>query len=142
MGEYVFKSLNTTQLTALQKEIHDACQEGGAIVTVAQETITDKQRRSLHKWFEMCANELNKSNNWRRHPLTGVECPWCKDTFKADVYKPFIKKFKGMKSTNDQGRKTPTECLEALTSYFIESWNVVLPEWPSIENMSMADLLR
>ena len=133
---------NQQELLAMCKSLVDMLDDGNIIIEARVESITDKQFRALHVWFGFAANELNNGGIPRIKSLSGKHGKWCKETFKQDIYKPFIKSFKGMNSTKDQGKKTPTECLEALTAHIATEYNCTLPPFPSIESMSMAALLK
>lgn len=106
------------------------------------EDITSKQFAALHLWFRMCEHELNRCNKPCFRPLSGKPSKWREGDFKAGVFKPFIKLYKGIKSTKDMSTKDPSEMLEALTGHIATEHNVVLPPYPSLESMSMKDLLK
>ena len=142
MPDTIFKTLNTTQLAEVQKQIYEACQEGGAVVTVKIDTIKTKQFRALHLWFRQCEYALNAGNVAFYGGLSGKPRRWQDGDFKAGIYKPFLRHHKGLDSTTKQGSNTVNECLEALTSHIATEYGVTLPPFPSVESLSIAALLR
>ncbi len=137
-----FKSFNTEDLGVFQKKVLDICLPGGiAIVTVEEKLISDKAFRALHLWFRQCEQELNKYKKPYYGALSGKPRRWQDGDFKQGVYKPFLKIYKNKLSTKDQGPNDVNDCLTALTAHIHQEYDVVLPMFPSIENMSIKALL-
>lgn len=111
-------------------------------IEVKSKEITDKQFRALHMWFRQCERELNDNAIPYYRALSGKPSMWREGDFKAGVFKPFIKTYKGMRSTKDLSTKDPSEMLEALTGHIATEYAVTLPEFPSLESMSVKDLLK
>ena len=114
MTDTIFKTLNTTQLAEVQKQIYEACQEGGAVVTVKIGTIKTKQFRSLHLWFRQCEDALNAGNVSFYGGLSGKPRRWQDGDFKAGIYKPFLRHYKGLDSTTKQGSNTVNDASKRL----------------------------
>ena len=112
------------------------------MVTVKIDTIKSKQFRALHLWFRQCEETLNAGNVAFYGGLSGKPRRWQDGDFKAGIYKPFLRHYKGLKSTTEQGGNTVNECLEALTSHISTDHGVTLPPFPSVESLSIAALLR
>ena len=84
---------------------------------------------------------MNKHKKPYHGALSGKPRRWQEGDFKQGVYKPFLRIFKKKLSTKDQGPNDVNECLEALTAHIHQEENVVLPMFPSIENMSIKALI-
>lgn len=95
--------------------------------------ITEKQFKSMHVWFQWCADYLNENKWYACAAVTGKRIPWTKDKFKDDVYKVLLKHWKEKKSTKDQNTKDPEEIRLALSGHLATAYeeNIILPEWPS-----------
>ena len=130
-----------SELNRMMAEISKCLEEGAAIVSVKQETATDKQLRAMHLWCRQCEQALNKQYVYKKGALTGKDCKWADGDFKSCVYKPFIRHYKGMGSTKDQGKKTVSEVVEALTAHILQEHGGVLPEFPCEMVLSMKALL-
>lgn len=142
---YVFK-VSDLELCAqasidLNQRIVDIAQDyAEVVVTVEPKLISDKQRRALFLWFTKSADALNKNNSaW--HNEAGRKGKWSKDRFHV-MFKRFIKHYKDINSTKDQGTKGMNECMEAITAHIATEYNCTLPPFPSLENMSMAEWLK
>ena len=126
----------------MQKQIYDACQEGGAVVTVKIDTIKTKQFRALHLWFDQCDAIMISIKQPYHKGMSGKKRNWRKDDFKHGVFKPFLREYKGLDSTKKQGTNTLNECFHAISGHIVTEYGVTLPPFPSVESLSMAALLR
>lgn len=126
----------TNTLEARREAIEMIGQPRAYMVTISEvSNYTDKQRKALHLWCQLCAQHLNSIDVLRTVicPITGDEItsPWTKDTFKEDVYKAILNAITGKTSTNQQTRTDPTDVVETIRSAFSRSQCIILPEWPT-----------
>lgn len=129
----------------LHSQIHEALCEidvyttnainKGRTVTVeyCDDAVSKKQLSSMHLWCRWCELYLNQVDAHRVSDITGKLVPWGEGDFKQCVYKPFLKAWKGKKSTKDQNTKDPEEIRMALSGHMASTYkkDICLPEWPS-----------
>jgi len=95
-------------------------------------TYSDQQRRALHKWCRMCADELNKNQMWYHSPLNPNKVMrWDMERFKNAIYKEYLRVVLGKNSTEQQNSVDPSEVYLAISSHILVEYGVQLPEWPS-----------
>jgi hypothetical protein len=133
------KPQNEEEMQYLLCEVEKLARKGD--IEVKQKLVTDKQFRALHLWFRQCETELNAKNIPYYRPLSGKPSRWREGDFKAGVFKPFIKHYKGMHSTKELNTKDPSEFLEALTAHIAGEHGVLLPQFPSLESLRINSML-
>lgn len=114
------------KLTALDKtvEIKEATN---------QRTLT--QNRSMHKFFELLAQELNDSGLTMLKVLKpGADVPWSAETVKECIWKPIQNAQFGEHSTTKLTTKQVSEVYETLNRHLGEKFAVHVA-WPSVDSM-------
>lgn len=120
------------------------------VIDTDDKGISDKQFNALHVWCDQvakainrCAGERGDADLYRMivHPFAKknestlseriIRVPWDKDSVKQDLYKPTLKRYKGMLSTKDQSTAEPNVICEALNRAYMKCHNLSLPMWPS-----------
>ena len=112
----------------IAQAVFDLIEEGKVKVDISLITITDKQFRALHLWFRRCEKALNEANIPCYGRLSAKPGRWYEGDFKGGVYIPFLRAYKGICSTKDQGTKTPDECLKALSGHIASEYGATLAE--------------
>lgn len=110
-------------------------------VKVEKITLSPKEFRAMHLWFRQCEKELNAHGSFRYSELSGKKTPWQEGDFKH-AFKKFIKAYAGLDSTKEQSHNILDEAVKALTAHIIEIENVTLPDFPSLELMSVNHMLK
>lgn len=94
--------------------------------------MTPTQRKALHKFCEILANELNSAGLDMRATLKpGVEVPWSKMTVKEYLWKPIEKAMLEKESTEDMTNKEVSEVYEVLNRHLSTKLGVSVP-FPSM----------
>ena len=97
---------------------------------------TDKQRNTLHLWFEQVAKVLNDNGIGKQVVIEklatrGLESKWTKDSFKEDVYKPVFAKVTAVKTSTEDANTTDHDvCVQGLQKWAAQELGVVLPPFP------------
>ena len=106
------------------------------LVTVEPlKTMTQKQRGSLHVWFEMVAEALyNAGLHCVRKSFwdnSEIEIDWNLMLVKEHIYKHVLNAMTGKASTEDQDTAEPSVIVNHIVRHF-GARGIVLPEWPSL----------
>lgn len=91
--------------------------------------MTDKQRRSFHKYLAMLAVALNDSGWDMRKVLAAksVDVPWTTVSAKEVLWKPVLKAMTGKTSTTKQDTKDVSKVYEILNRHTSENLGVSVP---------------
>jgi len=138
--QFIFKELTHQGINTPMNGVIDlvmARLSAGAkqvVVEVKDNGYTPKQRGSLHKWCDWCADVLNESGQTcTREGLLGgapVELKWTGTLFKETVYKPILEAMTGLKSTEDQTTVQPSEVAQVISKRYADN-GLQCPPWPS-----------
>ena len=97
-------------------------ESGDEVDIEARQSKTKKQRSALHVYFRELAKDFNaagidrRSFPWRE----GVELPWCEETVKADLWKPYQRAAIAKCSTEDLDRPEVGELYERFAKRMAE----------------------
>lgn len=93
--------------------------------------VTLTQRRALHLFCEMLADQLNASGLDQRKVLKPrVAIPWSKETVKEYLWKPLQEATIGVESTNDAMRHEYGRVYDVLAQHMATEFNLCIPDWP------------
>lgn len=103
---------------------------GGRIVVSEQRT--NLQNRSLHKFCEMLAEELNNAGYDMKATLKeDAEIPWNKDLVKEFLWKPIQKAMVDKTSTTEMDTTDPSKIHEVLMRHLGSKLGINYIDWPS-----------
>lgn len=101
--------------------------------------MTDRQRRSLHRWFKLLADTLNAAGLDQRAVLKpGVAIPWNAESVKEQLWRPVQKAMLGKESTVELAKGEVGEVEEVLVRHLGDKFGVELPTWPRFESEEAA----
>ena len=102
--------------------------EFGFMFEIAQ-TITPKQLDSLHLWFGLLADELNRAGLEIEMAFLGkhIRVPWSKDSVKKEIWLPPMKTMTGKTSTTKLERAEVGEIYDVLNVFFGEKYGLHVP---------------
>jgi len=96
---------------------------------------TLQQNKSLHKMFDLLANELNQVGwDMRRTLKESVDIPWSAATVKQYLWRPVQEAQLGKESTTELTTKEIQLVYETLNRFLGEKLSVHVP-WPSSEDI-------
>lgn len=95
---------------------------------------TTQQNKSLHKLFEMLADELNNSGYDMRKVLKPeIDIPWTKQNIKEYLWRPVQEAMYGKKSTTELTTKDLDKVYEVLCRHLGSKLGITMPPFPSLE---------
>lgn len=95
---------------------------------------TPLQNRSLHKYCDMLACDLNDAGlDMRKTLKPEIDIPWTMENVKNLMFKPIIAAMFGVESTKDLNTKQISEAYEVLNRHTSEKLGVSVI-WPHEEN--------
>lgn len=96
-------------------------------------TRTDLQNKSLHKYFDMLASQLNEEGlDMRKVLKPAINIPWTKESVKKHLWKPIQDAMYEKRSTTQLERIEVTEVYDVLNRHLGERFGVHVP-FPSKE---------
>lgn len=99
--------------------------------------ITGQQKKALHVYFKLLADELNDAGlDMRKTLRPGIDIPWGKMTVKEYLWKSVQKTYIMKASTNDLTIKEVNEVYEILNRYVAEKFGLTV-DFPSIEQITL-----
>lgn len=101
---------------------------------------TIKQNNSLHKYFELLAEELNNAGLDMKHVIT-VDIPWSSDTVKQWLWKPVQKAQLLKESTTELTTAEVNKVYETINRLMAEKFNIHVP-FPSDEESMLSNLVE
>lgn len=100
---------------------------------------TIAQNRSIHKWAEELADELNNAGLDMRQVLKPeVDIPWDKETIKRYLIHPIIRAMYEKESTKDLTTKELSRAVDVLHRHLLDKFQVSVP-FPSDEHYRMIE---
>jgi len=95
--------------------------------------MTPQQRKSLHVYCRLMAEDLNKTPFTFRYFLkvteSHLEVPWTKELFKKYVFKPVLESQTEKESTEDMDNIDPSDIHRIVDEYIASKFGVSHP-WP------------
>lgn len=92
--------------------------------------MTPAQRKSLHLFCEMMADQLNAAGlDMKKTLKPEIDIPWSKMAVKEWLWKPIEDAVIGKESTEEMTNKEVSEVYEVLNRYIAEKHGVSVP-WP------------
>jgi hypothetical protein len=96
---------------------------------------TDKQNRSLYKWFDQVADCLNDAGLDMKVVLKPeVEIPWTKESVKNHLWRPIQILMMDKESTAEMETVDPDKVARVISRHLASNLGIELPPWPSNEN--------
>ncbi len=98
---------------------------------------TPQQRKALHVYFGLLADELNAAGlDLRRffELRPKIDIPWNKDLVKEHLWKPIQEVMLKKKSTTDCDTTDYTKVYETLNRFTIEHFHISIP-WPNKDDL-------
>jgi len=91
---------------------------------LAERQRTLQQNKSLHKLFQLIADELNAKGYTVKFVVdkmkTNAEVPWCGASVKEVLWRPIQKALTGNQSTTEISTVEPTDIHQALMHWLVE----------------------
>lgn len=99
---------------------------------------TLQQNKSLHKYFDLLANELNDAGLDMKKVIT-VDVPWSAETIKEWIWKPVQKAQLLKESTTEMTTAEVNKVYETVNRLMAEKFGVSVP-FPSDEEQMLQNL--
>ena len=91
------------------------------------------QNRALHLWFTFVANALNESG-YVIQDLVKVERSWTMESFKELIYKHYLLKKYGKKSTTKMTKEEMDKIFDDINLWLAEKYQIHVP-FPCLESL-------
>ena len=96
---------------------------------------TPQQRKALHLWFTMLADELNAAGLDQRKILKpSIDIPWSAEAVKEQVWRPIMKAQLGKDSTTELESQEIDLIFNTITKHLGEKFGLTVA-FPSIETL-------
>lgn len=91
--------------------------------------LTRQQQKSLHKYFELLARELNNSGITIQKFITySIELNWTKNSVKEIIWRPLQEHITGKKSTTELDKITEIdEIFDTINKHIGTTWGLYVP---------------
>lgn len=99
---------------------------------------TLQQNKSLHKFFELLATELNDAG-YDMKKVVKVDIPWNRETIKEYIWRPVMEAQLLKKSTTEMTTAEVNQVYETINRLMAEKFGIHVP-YPSIEDQMLSNI--